>query len=440
MITDNLAQSKKNILKLFANPPSVIIGDLSEVVATTLKKRQQILDVVERHATPFYLFDSQELKKSIDAFTQAIEGHLPSFEIYYAMKCNSNPLVLKLVINKGLGIDVSSGRELDLALNAGAKKIIFTGPGKTLDELDLAVSHSDRVIINIDSWRELERLANLSKKHSCSITAGIRVFTKYHGRWAKFGIPVDQLPQFFLEAKKYPQINLCGVQVHMSWNESASPYVKAVREISQQLSRLNAVQRQQIQFIDIGGGFLPQSTDGNYPWSQPLGRIVKIANDYYDQPTKFTHKYYITAGLSLEQFGREFAQAVNTYLSPQIKATIFLEPGRIIANNALHIVLTVVDVKNSQLAITDGGINMVGWERYLDNYFPVINLTHPSTTETEFQLCGPLCTPNDVWGQYCYAQQVKENDVIIIPNQGAYTYSLAQEFIKTIPPTYSLSL
>jgi diaminopimelate decarboxylase len=115
------------------------------------------------------------------------------------------------------------------------------------------------------------------------------------------------------------------------------------------------------------------------------------------------------------------------------------EPGQIIANDSLHIVLRVRDVKDTRFGIADGGTNIIGvWEKYEDYYAPVLNLTHPSTREVPFTLYGNLCTPHDVWGYYCYAAKVKNGDVMLIPFQGAYTHTFANAFIKPIPPTYRL--
>jgi diaminopimelate decarboxylase len=78
---------------------------------------------------------------------------------------------------------------------------------------------------------------------------------------------------------------------------------------------------------------------------------------------------------------------------------------------------------------------MLGWERFEHDYFPVINLTHPSAeNEIRFRLYGPLCMPQDMWGYYIYAHTVEEGDLILVPYQGALTFSLAQSFIKPIPP------
>ena len=106
----------------------------------------------------------------------------------------------------------------------------------------------------------------------------------------------------------------------------------------------------------------------------------------------------------------------------------------------MHLVLKVVDVKSPDLVITDGGTNAVGWERFEHDYFPVINLTQPGLTEHPCLVLGSLCTPHDVWGFSYHGYGIAEGDVLLVPDQGAYTYSLRQEFIKPLPGTAILGV
>jgi diaminopimelate decarboxylase len=107
-----------------------------------------------------------------------------------------------------------------------------------------------------------------------------------------------------------------------------------------------------------------------------------------------------------------------------------MEPGRWISTPAMHILLKVVDKKDRDVVITDGGINLLGWERPLSEFIPVINLTRPSLKERPLRIFGPLCTPLDIWGTSIFG--AFPGDILLVPNQGAYTYSLRQSFIKPI--------
>jgi diaminopimelate decarboxylase len=96
----------------------------------------------------------------------------------------------------------------------------------------------------------------------------------------------------------------------------------------------------------------------------------------------------------------------------------------------MHILLTVVDKKAKDLIITDGGTNIIGWERFEHDYAPIINLSRPALTEHECLILGSLCTPHDVWGYGYFGDGIEIGDALLIPGQGAYTYSLRQKFIK----------
>jgi len=110
-----------------------------------------------------------------------------------------------------------------------------------------------------------------------------------------------------------------------------------------------------------------------------------------------------------------------------------MEPGRWLCHDAVHMLVKVVDKKAENIVITDGGTNMVGWDRFETDFFPVMNLTRPSTEEHECAVYGSLCTPHDIWGYSYFGEGIENGDMLLIPTQGAYTFSLRQEFIKSVP-------
>ena len=99
----------------------------------------------------------------------------------------------------------------------------------------------------------------------------------------------------------------------------------------------------------------------------------------------------------------------------------------------MHLLLRVIDKKGTDLVITDGGTNAVGWERYESDYCPVLNLSQPAMEEKQCMILGSLCTPHDVWGYGYFGTGIEPGDILMIPDQGAYTYSLRQQFIKPVP-------
>ena len=151
------------------------------------------------------------------------------------------------------------------------------------------------------------------------------------------------------------------------------------------------------------------------------------------QPAGGHDAHYHLPATSIEGFAEALGAAVRTHLLSTVDCRICLEPGRWICNDAVHLLLSVVDKKAPDLVITDAGTNTIGWERFETDYFPVLNLTRPSLKEKPCHILGSLCTPHDVWGYTYFGSDILPGDILLIPTQGAYTYSLRQTFIKPLP-------
>jgi diaminopimelate decarboxylase len=170
--------------------------------------------------------------------------------------------------------------------------------------------------------------------------------------------------------------------------------------------------------MDLGGGFWPRPGEWLCSGEKGIPTLHEAA--------------------TIERFARELAKALERSVFPHVACRIWLEPGRWLCNDAMHLLVTVVDRKDPDLVITDGGTHAIGWERFEHDYFPVINLTRPDISEQECLILGSLCTPHDVWGKTYCGSDIQVGDVLLIPNQGAYTYGLRQGFIKPLPQSVVL--
>lgn len=440
MLVKNLPQKKKLLEKLCSEHESHDSHLLSHIVDEILGKKASFLALAAAHQTPFYAFDELALREAAQTYRDAFEKSLPLSRHFYAVKVNHYPELLRILFAMGFGADVSSARELQLALAAGAKEIVFSGPGKTVSELTAAVSHHQQVIINIDSFGELKKLQAVAAADEKIIRAGVRVSFKEHGAWGKFGIPLSECNRFFAEASSCHNIDLIGIQFHISWNADAEPYEIAIKTLGNYLT--HSFEKRflsQIKFIDLGGGFRPYNAEGFYPEDTALGAAIQAACDAAGESPEFTAPYYITEALPISAYAEAIGTAVDTHLRPLLTCEFYTEPGRIICNNSLHVVLQVEDVKSDSCIIVNGGTNIVGFERFEFDYFPLINLNHPSSTEMAATVYGSLCMPQDYWGLYLFASQVEEGDIIIVPYQGALTYANMQDFIKGPVPVYALN-
>ena len=413
-----------------SNEPEPAILDQAEIssfVSGFLQRRDVFLQACHRYGSPLYVVEESVLQERAEQFTNAFCQVLPDVRVYYAMKSNNHPLIVNTLVKAGLNMDVSSGLELQIALDSGATDIVFSGPGKTKKELTLAVENSDRTTVLMDSFGELELLQRIASEKDASMRAGVRLTTDNNGLWRKFGITLKDLSQFLDTAKRSNHVSVQGLQFHTSWNLDPYNQVDFIARLGDTLSKLTCEQRSMIEFIDIGGGFWPSQ-----------GEWLQSSNTPQSHSSTITACHYKRQSTTIEEFARQIAQAVRTHLFPYVSSCICAEPGRWLCNDAMHLLLTVVDKKARDLVITDAGTNAIGWERFETDYFPVINLSRPETIERECYILGSLCTPHDVWGYSYWGKDIQPGDVLMIPTQGAYTYSLRQEFIKPLPAVVML--
>lgn len=397
-------------------------GNLLPIVEKVLSKKNSFLALAKKYKTPFYAYDREGLDENVERFMKAFRSHIPRFQAYYAMKLNHHHLIAIRVVENGMGLDVASKRELSMAIKAGASKIVYFSPGKSDDDLTYAIKHADIVRIHIDSFNELRRLGRITNKMKKHVEVGIRIHTSSHGLWSKYGIPLKTLKKFWKEADNYSFVKLNGIHFHQSRNRTVNFYKNTIREVADYINKhFSSQDRKNVQYIDFGGGFESYRSEGIF---------LRDRSKY--------KKYRILTPPTIEEYAQAIGDAIKKYLDPIVDATYLSEPGRYICNAAMHIVLSVADVKDKENCILNGGVNMVGWQRFENEYFPLINLTRTSKTEQPCRMWGNLCTTWDIWGYYCYAKKLLEKDVIVVPYQGALTYSLAQSFINDIPPVYPL--
>jgi len=417
-----------------ASPPRLPREKARGLAAFYFERKEHYLQALARQPAPVYLLESARLRHRAAQFKNAFQSRLPALSFYYAVKSNNHPGVAGVLLEEGFGLDVSSGLELELALGLGAGDIIFSGPGKTEKELHLAVRHSDRVVVLIDSFGELQRLDSIAAALDTTIRCGVRLTVDPNGLWRKFGIDVNALPQFFETAGRSGCVRVQGLQFHSSWNMSPDPQTAFIQKLGAVLTDLAASYRSQIEFIDIGGGYWPEQGE----WLQFAGTPQGAVEKSLGQQVGADKGYYCYPAAAIDDFGHQISAAVKAFILPVCPCRICLEPGRWICNDAMHLLISVVDKKAADLVITDAGTNAVGWERFETDYCPVLNLTRPALDERPCYILGSLCTPHDVWGFAYWGAAIHAGDTLMIPNQGAYTYSLRQQFIKPLPAVVTI--
>ncbi len=421
--------------------PLLPAEELHAFVAQYFGKRQAYQNAVEKHGSPLWILEPAVLKEKADLFSRAFNRNFNTPSFYFAMKSNNLPDVSAAMLESGFGLDVSSGEELKTALALNARDIVFSGPGKTLEELTLAVRHRDRTIILLDSFGELERLKTLvpNADGGAPIRVGIRLMTTPEGLWKKFGIPPEELPRFWHQVKNSSTIDFQGLQFHSSWNLTPDRQVGFIRFLGTILKHMPKEFNQRVKFIDIGGGYWPGEGEWVHFCGTPegIGTTSIEPNQADTNPTKSNPAHmpphYRIPGTPIEEFSRILSREIQAHLFPFVNARICFEPGRWICHSAMQFLFTVIDKKDRDLVITDAGTNVIGWERFEMDYFPILNLSCSELIERPCRVLGSLCTPHDVWGYSYFGMDIQPGDLLMIPCQGAYTYSLGQRFIKSLP-------
>lgn len=432
---NSLESLLKKAAEVLQQPNSVLDYDeVAAFVGSFLKRADTFVETVARHGSPLYVFNERALLERAAQFAAAFKETLGEIRIFYAVKSNSYPALVGSLVRSGLGLDVSSGLELELALRCNCSDIIFSGPGKTEKELQLAVRHSDRVTVLMDSFGELDRLEKAAAELQTRINAGVRLTTDERGLWRKFGIPLSRLDRFIQKAAGCSHVLLGGLQFHTSWNLDPGPQVNFIERLGESVQNLAQNRRQLFKFIDIGGGYWPPQGE----WLQWAGTSKGRLHQALLNSNPPSTEHYKLPASPITTFAAKIGTAILRHVTPYIDCRFYAEPGRWLCNDAMHILLTVVDKKSDDLVITDGGTNIIGWERFEMDYFPIINLSRPSRSEHKCFIFGSLCTPRDVWGYGYFGKGIEPGDLLLVPNQGAYTYSLRQEFIKPLPEVVAL--
>ncbi|MGX9390711.1 diaminopimelate decarboxylase [Nitrobacteraceae bacterium UC4446_H13] len=355
--------------------------------------------VADTVGTPFYCYSTATLERHYRVFTEAFAGtdHL----VCYAMKANSNQAVLRTLAKLGAGADVVSGGELKRALAAGipTDKILFSGVGKTADELRLAVSHGIRCI-NIESEPELELLSQVASQMGRTAHISIRVNPDVdsgtHAKIStgksenKFGIPIARAREVYAKAAKLPGIAVSGVDMHIgSQITDLGPMEAAFRLLAEFVTVLRS-DGHTISHVDFGGGLgVPYYEDRAAP-PEPLAYAAMVK--------RVTHN---------------------------LGCTLMFEPGRMIVGNAGILVTRVIYVKRGDVrnfVIIDAAMNDLIRPTLYEAYHQImpVRAAAPDAPVLVADVVGPVCETGDYLALGRTLPEPKAGDLLAIMTAGAY--------------------
>ncbi|OUR99944.1 diaminopimelate decarboxylase [Halobacteriovorax marinus] len=373
-----------------------------------------IHSITKELKTPFYLYNVEALERNFLNFSNCANDH-NIFEplVCFALKSNPNLNLLKSLKRLGAGADIVSGGELKQALKAkiSPMKIVFSGVGKTEEEITLALnSHPQGIYsFNVESVEELEMIAKVSKKLNKVARVALRlnpqVNVKTHkhistgGKSHKFGILKSDIEGILKNKKLLKNVLLVGLSIHIG---SQLTCLKATEKALKELSNLALACDQDLEFLDVGGGLgVPYHPD------EPLSSI----DEYMSLVSTTIEKYY-----------------TSKKGSHQRQPRIVFEPGRYIVANTGVLVTSVIRTKSSEenkFIIVDGGMNDFVRSSLYGAYHHVLPLNKRSGVLKASHVVGPICETADSFASNRELPPIKTNDRICIGDVGAYGFSMS---------------
>ena len=361
-----------------------------------------VRNLASRLSTPFYLYSEGNIIENFKSFSSNFKKSSPL--ICFSVKANSNIQILKLLKKMGSGADVVSGGELLKAIKSGIKpnKIVFSGVGKTEDEIKLAIG-KNILLINVESENEAMLIDKIAGKLKKRVAIGIRlnpdINAPTHKKIStgkaedKFGLSKTNLISFCLGIKKFKNLELKAISVHIgSQILSENPFKKTLKVLEEIIKKTNIY----FEFVDLGGGF-----GIAYKKSD---RKINLKN-YSNLVKKFKKKY---------------------------NCNIIFEPGRAIVGNTAILVTKVQYLKkgsNKTFAILNAGMNDFMRTALYDavhNIIPVIKNGKKNVGPLEF--VGPICETTCKFIKYNNYQRLNQSDYVAISDVGAYGASLSSNY------------
>ena len=352
--------------------------------------------------TPFYLYSEGNIVENYKSFLNNFKRSNPL--ICFSVKANSNIQILKILKKMGSGADVVSGGELLKAIKSGIKpsKIVFSGVGKTEDEIRLAIK-KNILLINVESENEAILINKISGQLKKRTSIGVRlnpdINAPTHKKIStgkaedKFGLSKTNLISFCLKMNKFSNLRLDAISVHIgSQILNENPFKKTLKVLEEIIKKTKI----KFKFVDLGGGF----------------GITYKKNDQ-----KLNLKNYSKL---VEKFKKKF------------NCNIIFEPGRAIIGNTALLVAKVQYLKkgsNKTFAILNAGMNDFMRTALYDavhNILPVIKNSKKNNGPLEF--VGPICETTCKFIKYKKYQKINQSDHVAIADVGAYGASLSSNY------------
>lgn len=366
-----------------------------------------IADIAAQVGTPFYCYSTATLTRHYQLFTEALSP-LPHL-VCFAIKSLSNIAVLKTLADLGAGMDVVSAGEYMRAKAAGVpgERIVFSGVGKTREEMRLALTGGIRQF-NVESEPEMRVLSEVASSLGLTAPITIRVNpdvdAKTHEKIStgkkgdKFGIPISRAREVYAEAAALPGLKIVGIDVHIGSQLTAlEPFEAAYLKVAELTHALRA-DGHTIERLDLGGGLgIPYARDNNAPpLPMDYGALIKR-----------------TVG--------------------DLGCEIEIEPGRLISGNAGILVSQIIYVKNGEdrdFLIVDAAMNDLIRPAMYGSHHDIIPVVEAQAgaEQQPYDIVGPVCESGDTFAKGRNLPALHSGDMIAFRSAGAYGAVMSSEY------------
>jgi diaminopimelate decarboxylase len=366
--------------------------------------------IVEQVGTPVYIYSGRGIRDSYLAIHNAFSSY--PHAIHYALKANSTLAIARLLQSVGSRVDANSGGEIQVALKSGfaPAHIVFTGVGKTTEELQLAVAKGVGTI-NAESAGELDRIAAIASAQGNEARVALRVNPDIDAgshpnistglRINKFGVPLQEARAIYRERRRRRGLSLVGVHVHIG---SQITTAEPLRQAAKALVSLALELKEDgipLEHVDLGGG-LGIAYEGK-PIIEPA----------------------------------DYAAAVIPELK-RIGLPVILEPGRAIVGHAGALVARVVDVKrfsqDRQFAVLDAGMSELLRPALYGSYHEIVHVVPRQSDKSSWDIVGPICESSDVFARERMMPDLAVGDLVAILDAGAYGSVMASNYNRHMLP------
>lgn len=384
--------------------------------------------VADHYATPTYLYSQTTLTANARAYRDAIPQPNPHTLACYAVKANSNPVILRQLHAAGLGADVTSGGELYLAQHAGIppQQIIYSGVGKTRSEMTMALQSGIRAI-HVETAQEVDTIAAIAAELGTVARIGVRVNPNIAadthpaistGQKAhKFGVDPETAVAILHRAHTDPHLQPVALASHIgSQITDIAPFTTAAHFLMELAAEM-ASAGIKLDYLDVGGG---------------------LGIDYHDQRLMIEE-----APTSIFNHQSSISDWVTAVTTPILQAGygVVMEPGRSIVGPAGVLLTRIVATKqqgDKQFVIVDAGMSDLLRPTLYDAHHSIVPVSlsagQPISSQQVVDVVGPICETGDFLAKGRALPPVQPGDLLAILQAGAYGYAMSSNYNGRLRP------